>query len=144
MKNQNPIVAEQSFSTSAEIVWNAITHIEQMRQWYFENIPDFRPEVGFEVRFNVKSGERNFLHIWKVTEVIPLKKIAYSWNFEEYPGEALTTFELREKGPKTILTLKSYVIKNFPANIPEFKRESGQAGWDYFIKEKLPSYLENH
>ncbi len=42
-----------------------------MRKWYFENIPAFKPEVGFETQFNVQSEERNFLHKWKVTEVQP-------------------------------------------------------------------------
>ncbi len=141
MKN-NPIIAEHTFDAPIEVVWNAITDVEQMRQWYFDDIPDFKPEVGFETRFNVKSGERNFLHIWKVTEVIPERKIAYSWNFEEYHGEALSTFELVEKDGRTVLTLKSYVIEKFPDNIPEFKRESGQAGWDYLIKESLIKFLK--
>lgn len=143
MKYQEPIVIEQRFNTSAEKVWNAITNVDQMRQWYFDNILDFRPEVGFETRFNVKSGERNFHHIWKVTEVIPFKKIAYSWNFAAYSGEALSSFELAENGMGTILTLKSYVIKNFPDNISEFKRESGQAGWDFLITKSLKRFLEN-
>lgn len=65
-----------------------------MRQWYFKNIPSFKPEVGFETRFNVQSQDRNFHHIWKVVEVVPLKKIAYNWKYEGYPGNSLAVFEL--------------------------------------------------
>lgn len=138
----NPIIAQQTFSRPQEAVWQAITDVEQMREWYFDNVPDFKPEVGFETQFNVQSGERNFRHLWKVTEVIPLKKIGYTWNFEEYPGQSFSTFELEQKDDKTVLTLKSYVVEKFPEAIPEFKRESGQAGWDYLIKESLKNYLE--
>ena len=64
-KNEDPIIVEQTFNTSVDSVWNAITVIDQMRQWYFENIPSFEPEIGFETQFNVKSQERNFLHKWR-------------------------------------------------------------------------------
>ena len=43
----------------------------------FNNIEDFKPKVGFKTRFNVKSEERNFLHLWEITEVDPFKKIVY-------------------------------------------------------------------
>lgn len=143
MKNKHPIIVVQSFDSPIEKVWNAITDVEQMRQWYFDNIPDFKPEVGFETRFIVQSDERNFTHIWRVTEVILLKKIGYTWDFEEYSGQGFSTFDLAEKGGKVNLSLTSHVIRNFPDNIPEFKRESGQAGWEYLIKKSLKEFLEN-
>ena len=73
-KNDEPVVVEQTYNTSINAVWSSITEIDQMRQWYFENIPSFKPEVGFETQFNVENEGRNFLHIWKVTEVVPKKK----------------------------------------------------------------------
>ena len=73
-KNDEPIIVEQIFSLPIEVVWNSITEVDVMRQWYFENIPSFKPEVGFETKFNVESQGRNFLHMWRVTEVVPKKK----------------------------------------------------------------------
>ena len=142
MKGTNPIIAEQSFNIPIEKVWNAITEVEQMRQWYFDNIPDFRPEVGFETRFNVQSNGMDFMHLWKITEVIPQKKIAYSWNYEDYDGDAWVEFELSEKLNGTELTLSCFGIESFSNDIPDFTRESCQAGWDYFIKDSLPKFLE--
>ena len=138
----NPIIVHQAFDRSREAVWQAITNVEQMCKWYFNNIPDFKPEVGFETQFNVQSGVRNFMHLWRVTEVIPLEKIAYSWTYEDFAGKAFVEFQLTDKDDKTLLTLKSYGIESFPQDIPEFKRESCQAGWDYFIKDSLKQYLE--
>ena len=141
MDSYEPIKLEISLDATLDTVWEALTKPTQMREWYFENIPDFKPEKGFETRFEVKSEERTFTHIWKITEVIPFKKIAYIWNFEEYPGESISIFSLTEKMDATILKLESHVLKPFPKDIPEFKRESGVAGWDYLINKNLVEFL---
>ncbi|MEW5923638.1 MAG: SRPBCC domain-containing protein [Candidatus Zixiibacteriota bacterium] len=141
-KEDDPIIVEQTFKVSADKVWKSITEIDLMRQWYFENIPSFRPEVGFETQFNVTSEGRNFLHMWRVTEVVPKRKIAYNWKFKEYPGDSFVVFELSGKGDSTRLKLTVNVTEDFPENIPEFTRESCIGGWEWFIKERLKEYLE--
>ena len=141
MDHQKPIIAVQKFDATIEKVWNAITNLEEMQQWYFPNIPNFKPELGFETQFLIQNEGRNFTHIWKVTEVIPQERISYTWDFAEYDGQGLSTFILEEKNQETVLSLKSLVLSPFPENIPEFKRESGQAGWEYLIKQSLVQYL---
>jgi uncharacterized protein YndB with AHSA1/START domain len=141
-KNDEPIIVEQNFNTSVDVVWNAITKVDQMRQWYFDNILSFKPEVGFETHFNVESQDRSFLHLWKVTGVVPLKKISYNWRYENYPGDSFVVFELFKENNSTKLRLTHRVTESFPEDIPEFKRESGIAGWTYFIKESLKEFLE--
>ena len=89
-----PIIVEQTFNTSINNVWNAITKVDQMRQWFFENIESFKPEVGFATQFSVQSQNRSFLHIWKLTEVVPLKKIIYNWKYGGYSGDSFVMFEL--------------------------------------------------
>lgn len=141
-KGDDPIVVEQHFNRPVETVWEAITEIGRMQQWFFENIPAFRAEVGFETQFSVSSGDRHFLHLWQITEVVPLKRIAYSWKYEEYPGEARVVFELFRKNDTTILRLTNVVIETFPDEIPEFRRESCIGGWKYFIQDRLKGYVE--
>ena len=141
MINSEAIVVENLLCAPIPQVWEALTEVHEMRQWYFQNIPAFKPEIGFETRFIVTSGERNFTHIWRITEVVPFKKISYTWNFEEYDGENRSNFVLKEKGSKTQLILQSHILKEFPDDIPEFKRESGKTGWEYLIKESLPKFL---
>ncbi len=141
MDNQAPIRVEISLNTPVNKVWEALTNVTQMRKWYFENIPDFKPKEGFETEFKVRSGERIFTHIWKIIEVIPFKKISYTWKFEEYPGEGLSIFELTDKNNTSHLKLESHVLKPYPKDIPEFKRESGEAGWDYLINKNLVEFL---
>lgn len=143
MENSNdPIIVEQVFKTSVQQVWEAITVLDKMTQWFFPNIPSFEAVVGFQTQFTVQSEDRIFPHKWTLTEVIPMKKIAYEWQFEGYQGKALSIFEIEEKDTHTILKLTAKVLEEFPDDIPEFKRESGVAGWNYFIKESLKGYLE--
>ena len=142
-KNDEPIIIEQSFNASIDTVWTSITDINQMREWYFKNIPSFEPEVGFETQFNVQSQDRNFLHQWKVTDVNPLKMITYNWKYENYPGDSFVVFELSEQDRSTKLRLTHQVTESFPEDIPEFLRESGVEGWKYFINKSLKNYLDN-
>ena len=142
--SDEPIIVEQTFNSSIESVWDSITDIRQMRHWYFENIPAFKPEIGFETQFSVQSNDRNFLHMWKVTEVKPLKMIKYSWIFKDYPGKSSVTFELLKQDNLTKLRLTVDVLENFPEGISEFTRESCIAGWKYFINNRLNDYLKNN
>ena len=142
MKQNEPIIVEQLLNASIEQVWEALTNVVHMRKWYFHIIPDFEPKVGFKTQFLVSSGKRNFTHHWSVTEVVPNLKICYHWTFNEYPGESISTFEISKKDEQTLLKVKSEIITDFPTDIPEFKRESGAAGWEYLIKEGLPKFIE--
>lgn len=137
----SPIIVKQFFKLDSLSVWDAITNHQLMIQWYFNNIPDFKAEVGFKTQFNVKAPSRDFLHIWEVTNVIPLKKITYNWTFKDIKGSSDVTFELIEQNDGTLLRVSNVVIEDFNDNIPEFKSESCLMGWKYFINEQLVSFL---
>jgi uncharacterized protein YndB with AHSA1/START domain len=140
-KDERPIIVEEKFEKPLEFVWMAITEIDRMREWFFETIPCFKPEVGFEVEFDVDAGERMFLHQWKITRVIPNQLIEYNWKYGGYAGDSFVTFELEPENNITKLELTHTVTESFPNEVPEFKRESGLAGWKYFIKTRLKEYL---
>lgn len=141
-KTEKPIIVEELFDKDLESVWYAITEAEQMRKWFFENIPVFKPIVGFEVEFNVETGTKSFLHQWKVTKVIPKKLIEYNWKYGGYSGDSFVSFELTKKNDWTKLKLTHVVTEDFQENVPEFERESCIGGWRYFIKERLKYYLK--
>ena len=141
-KDEEPIVAEETFDVPVETVWDAITKVDLMRQWYFDNIPAFEAEVGFETRFDVQSEGRNFLHIWRVKEAVPNRKLTYSWRFQEYPGDSDAVWELFEENGGTRLRLTIVVHEDFPdEDAPELRRDSCVAGWEYFINGRLKEYL---
>ncbi len=142
--DEDPIIVEQRYGASVEAVWQAVTEIDRMVQWYFDNIPAFEPEAGFETQFNVHHEGRDFPHRWKVTEVVPMEKIAYDWRYDNYPGVGVVTFELFGEAGGTTLRLTHTVLEDFSDDIPEFRRESCLGGWRYFIGERLKAYLETN
>jgi len=137
-----PVIVEERINAPVESIWNAIADLETMKLWYFENIDQFKPEIGTKSKFEVNTGERTFTHLWEVTEVLPLKLIAYNCRYLEYPGDSVVTFQLWDESGVTKLRLTAKFINDFPAEIPEFKRESCEAGWRYFIQQRLKNFLE--
>lgn len=138
-----PITVQETFTATVDKVWKAITEVKEMRLWFFDNIESFKPEIGFQTQFLVRVEDRKYTHRWKVIEVIPDKKISYTWSYKEYAGDAFVTFELLEKQKEVTLKLSLTITEDFPSDIPEFTRDSCQQGWNYFIGERLKEYLEN-
>jgi len=140
MQNE-PIIVEQTYNASLNRVWKAITDSSQMRQWFFENIASFKAEVGFETQFNVQPHEKNYLHIWKVTEVLIEKKIVYNWKYGGYPGNSFVIWELSSEDNLTKRRLTHQGQDSFPQDNPDFKRERCIEGWKYFICKRLKEFL---
>jgi len=123
MKN-DAFVIEKVYQAPVQAVWKAITDKDEMKLWYFD-LAAFKPEVGFEFRFwGGPAEDRQYHHICKITEVIPYKKLAHSWKYEDYEGDTLVTFELFEAGNQTKLRLTHEGLETFPASNPDFAREN--------------------
>jgi uncharacterized protein YndB with AHSA1/START domain len=121
-------VIEQTFQLHSSFVWQAITDRDEMKLWYF-NLPEFKPEVGLEFRFMGGPAEdRQYEHICRVTEVIPNKKLAYTWRYDGYDGNTLVTFELFGEGNQTRLKLTHKGLETFPADNPDFAKKNFAEG----------------
>jgi uncharacterized protein YndB with AHSA1/START domain len=135
-----PIIIERTYETPIANVWSALTELKQMKQWYFD-ISAFEPKVGFEFRFTGQNEGRIFLHICKITEIVPGRKISYSWRYENHPGSSIVTFELFPEGEKTKLRLTHEGIETFPAT-GDFARSNFEMGWNHIIGISLKEFLE--
>jgi uncharacterized protein YndB with AHSA1/START domain len=143
--NDEVVKIERTFNAPVERVWRAITDEDQMRQWYFPMIEHFKPEEGFETQFNVHHEGKDYLHIWKVKEVVPQKKISVEWKYGGYPGNSLVSFELFPQGDKTKLVLTHEDIETFiPEKYPELAKENFMEGWTRFMDEGLKEFLEKN
>jgi uncharacterized protein YndB with AHSA1/START domain len=134
-----PFTIERVFDAPVELVWRAITDKEDMKRWYFD-IPGFQPEVGCEFEFVVEHEGATYAHRCKVTEVIPQKKIAYTWRYAGHEGNSLVTFELFAEGAKTKLKLTHEGLETFPKT-PQFARKNFMGGWTHIIGSSLKDYL---
>ena len=140
----DPVVVTQKFAESLDRVWQAITQRDQMQEWFFSEIESFEPITGFETRFNVVCENKNYLRVWKLLDVVPGEKIVYDWRYDGLPGAGKVTWELQESDSGTQLTLTNEIVETFPEDDPNFKRESCEAGWGYFINEQLPDFLSSN
>ena len=140
MKSE-PLIVERTYNAPADRVWNALTDINQIRQWYFK-LADFKAEPGFEFQFEGGREGRVYLHKCRITEVVPGKKLQYSWRYEGYEGNSFVTFELFPEGNQTRLKLTHAGLETFPASNPDLARENFAAGWNDIIGKNLKEFLE--
>ena len=126
-----PVIVQRTYGASIADVWKAITDYDQMKQWYMPALHAFEPKVGFETEFTVEHEGNKFPHIWKITEVVPGKKIAYTWKFPGHPGESLATFELFPEGENTRLKLTHSGLETHDGrNNPALARKNFNWGWN--------------
>ena len=139
--NTEPFIIERTYNAPVGKVWKAITDKDQMKQWYFD-IAAFKPEPGFEFTFDGGSEDKTYTHLCKVLEVVPNKKLSYTWRYKDYPGTSTVTFELFEEGDKTRLKLTHERLETFPANNKDFAIESFTEGWTYITGTSLKEFVE--
>jgi len=142
-KNQlaEPVIVERTFSAPIARVWKALTDVEEMRRWYFAR-KEFKPEVGFEFEFTVEHEGVKYCHLCKITEVIPQKKLAYTWRYKGHEGDSLVAFELFADGDKTRLKLTHEGLETFPKT-PSFARKRFMEGWTQIIGSSLKEFVES-
>ena len=134
------VVIERTFNAPIAKVWRAITDVDQMRKWYFD-LKEFKPEVGFEFEFSVEHEGMTYHHLCRVTEVVPEKKIAYTWRYKGEPGDSLVTLELFAEGDNTRVKLTHTGIETFPKT-PAYARKNFESGWTAIIGTELKQFVE--
>jgi len=98
------------YQQSPAEVWAYLTESELLAQWLMPN--DFRAEAGHEFTFRTRPmpafGFDGIVYC-KVVEIVPHKRLAYTWKGGPGPGEitldTLVEWELREKDHGTELLL---------------------------------------
>jgi uncharacterized protein YndB with AHSA1/START domain len=136
-----PFVIERTLNAPAEKVWRAITDRDQMEKWYF-NIAEFKLEPGFEFSFMGGNEDNRYRHMCRITEVIPGKKLQYTWRYDGFEGLSYVTFELFPEGNATLLRLTHESLETFPTDDHNFARENFVEGWTYIIGTSIKNFVE--
>lgn len=140
MEQAEAVVVERTLNAPIARVWKALTDANQMRQWYFD-LKAFKPQVGFEFEFVVEHEGNRYHHLCQVTDVVPQKKIAYSWRYKGEPGDSLVTFELFGEGNKTRVKVTQTGIETFPKTAA-YARKNFENGWTAIIGTELKQFVE--
>ena len=136
-----PFIIEQTYNAPVAKVWKAITDKNEMKQWYFD-LAAFNPEVGFEFTFTGGKDDRQYLHLCKITELIPGKKLQHTWKYDGYEGISYVTWELWEEGNKTSVKLTHEGLETFPQSNPDFAKENFVQGWAEITGKNLKEFIE--
>jgi uncharacterized protein YndB with AHSA1/START domain len=105
-------------------VWEYLTKADLISKWLMPN--DFQPITGHDFRFTTKpipSLDLDGIFYCKVLEIVPLKKLSYSW--KGGPGDGKFSFDtiavwtLEEKDGGTMLYLEHNGFKD-PENLALF------------------------
>ncbi len=125
------------FSHPPETVWEYLTNSELLSQWLMKN--DFKPVVGQKFMFTAGSHpelEFDGSIYCEVLEVLPLKRISYSWKYGPRKGEialdSIVNWTLRSKDGGTELVLVHTLLKG-TENPMHF--EAMNTGWQKNVKK---------
>jgi len=135
-----PLVVERVLGAPVNIVWDAITNKEGFKHWYFD-VDDFQPQVGFQFQFAGEDKGITFIHHCQVMEVVPPKRLVYSWRYDGFEGDSLVTWELIPEGNGTRVKLTHAGLETFPKH-PSFVRTNFEKGWTEIIGTLLKSFIE--
>lgn len=137
---EGTICKEVIINTPLSKVWKALTEQKQIEKWFMA--PDnFIPEVGTIFHMTGTKDGKSFPHTCTILEVIPEKKLSYTWNMTAIDGETIVTWELEELGKTTKLTLTHSQWDKVKFNTPDLSHDDYVNGWNYFTN-KLKEYSE--
>lgn len=141
---QRDIIQKWFFPHPPEAVWEYLTTPELLAQWLMEN--DFQPVPGHKFQFRtypkVKIGFDGIVYC-EVLEVVPNKKLSYSWKGGPRPGKISLdsivewTLTPKDKGTELLLEHKGFKgLKNYFAYVIMNK------GWASHIRSRITQLLK--
>jgi uncharacterized protein YndB with AHSA1/START domain len=149
---EHKLVVSREFNAPLELVWNAWTQPEQIKQWLrlgegmtAESVKmDLRVGGKFRIQLKRPDGEF-FTAAGTFLEVKPLERLVYTWDWEKDGGgnefgelegnETQVTVEFRTLGKRTQLVLTH---ERFAS--PE-SRDRHEGGWQSWIAS-LAQFIE--
>lgn len=137
----SPVIVERHFNAPISEMWNALTDNEKLKQWYFK-LPEFRAEPGFEFSFIGGDEKISYLHLCRVVEAVPEKKLSYTWRYEGIPGITLVTIELFAEADGTLLRLTHEGLELLAEAGSGFAKSNFVEGWNYFVNDALKNFIE--
>jgi uncharacterized protein YndB with AHSA1/START domain len=108
------------FPHPPEVVWEYLTKAELISQWLMEN--DFKPIIGHQFQFRsrpVPAISFDGIVYCTVLEIIPFKKLSYSWKCGPGDGKitldsiVIWTLDPKDNGTELLLENSGFEEANF-------------------------------
>jgi len=128
------------YNVPTEQVWQALTDADKMRVWYFPQLKNFKPIVGYKFQFNDDDAE--YQKDWIVTQVVEGTRLAHNWAYKGYPGSSEVIFDIFSEGDTTRLRVRQTDLDSFPKD-SHFSKERFEWGWDNLLGRNLKQLIES-
>lgn len=139
----NNIVVRQKINAPVDVVWNALTDRNLLKEWFFD-IPDFELLLHHQFNFYEPGNKKEYHHHCEILEILPNEKLKYSWSYPEFSKEkTMVKWELEEILGGTEVTLMHKGLENFDHLGERFSYESFENGWNEIVGKSLKNFLEN-
>jgi uncharacterized protein YndB with AHSA1/START domain len=134
------ITIEEKYDVNAEVIWNALTNLEQIKKWHFD-FKNYNLEVGNIFTFYEPNGNK-FLHECEILEIIPNKVFKHSWSYPQLSkGNSIVTWTIIEQENGTRLILTHEHLNSFEDGGKDFAVENFQAGWTEILGKSLKEFV---
>ena len=70
------LVIDRVFDAPVDRLWQALTETESIKEWYFAQVQQFEPIVGFV--FGFRDDSSSYQKEWKITQVVEGQKLAHT------------------------------------------------------------------
>jgi uncharacterized protein YndB with AHSA1/START domain len=142
MGNTEDVIKEITIDAPVSKVWKALTEPEQIVNWLMPP-ENFELKVGTTFNMLGTSKGVEYPHICTITEIIPEKKLSYTWAVKDKLSDTLVTYELEDQNGKTKLTLTHSGWDKVKLTTEGTHRDDYNNGWEHVIPG-LKKYLENN
>ena len=138
----DPILKKITINAPANKVWKALTDPAKVEAWMLMETT-FLPQKDKNFTFKAEPNE-NWDGIFKciVKEIVENKKLVYTWDTGFINAETIVSFELKEIGKQTELTLTHSGWEKLAANQQQTK-DAHSEGWDIRFVQKLKELVES-
>ncbi len=137
----DPIEKRVTLNAPVSKVWEAITDPQELEKWMLMTTT-FKAEKGTAFTFKTDPTEQwDGIFNCEVREVIPNRKLVFTWDTGFINAETIVTIELTERGNQTDLVLIHSGWEKMAANQEETKKSHSE-GWDVRVYQKLKEVVE--
>ncbi len=143
-KEDNSFTLKRTYKAPIQLVWEAITDKERLKEWYFDFGKEWNLAVGYKFEWSAgpPDGEK-WLHRGEIFEVVKNKKLSHTWEYPGYSGSSVLTWELVKLDEyNTEIVLTHFFKIPFDPTVEALRKENFVEGWNQLLNTGLVEYLE--
>lgn len=136
MENTNRIQLKTYIESHPSRVWKTISSVSGMKEWL--GAKEYEAKVGGKIRFEVGGESSKFVITGTVKEMVPEKKLSFTWLEEKvgeykWPTPTLVTITLNQFHTGTLVVLEHSGFNDLPSEIALSEFLGHFTGWTMYF-----------